>query len=130
MKKINLIVVLMLIAVLSIGCVEQEQSIPTPTPTQLTDDVVEQKISDVLTRNGFNVKKIEVSGGTVWIDIYDIGAWPDYQKKQLVITLAKLSHQERSGSGGTVVRLYDEYGVKIASARYSLYGDVRNVELY
>lgn len=106
------------------------KSISASETAKLSDDATEKRLINTLTNSGFDVKSVEVSGGVVYFDIYDVGMLPDYQQKQLIVTLAKLAHQERRGSGGTNVYLYDEFGVKIASARYSLYDDVRDVKLY
>lgn len=107
------------------------KSISAPETAKLSDDTIEKKLTNTLTNCGFDVKKVEVSAGVVWFDIYNVGSWPDYQKKQLIVTLAQLAHQERKGSGGTNVHLYDEYGVKIASARHhSIDNTVINIKLY
>lgn len=138
MTRINILIVTILIlcAVLSMGCVDDTAKTVEPTEKRtkalgLTDDAIEKELENTLTTSGFDVKKVEVSGGVVWFDIYEVGSWPDYQKKQLIVILAQLAHQERKGSGGTNVYLYDEYGVKIASARYhSIDNTVVKVELY
>ena len=106
------------------------KSISASEAAKLSDAATEKRLTNILTNSGFDVKSVEVSGSVAHFDIYDVGMLPDYQKKQIMITLAKLAHQERRGSGGTNVYLYDEFGVKIASARYSLYDDVRDVKLY
>ena len=106
-------------------------STTTQVSTALTDSELELKLEEILTDYGFKVKKIEASGGVVWFDIYNVGALPDYKQKQLIVTLAKLAHRERRGSGGTNVILYDEYGIKIASARHHSIDDfVKDVKLY
>lgn len=141
-EKLVIVAVLLLFVafvawVVNLGMVNStDDLINEPRPNsqriiQLSDDAVEKRLVNTLTDCGIKVKKVEVSGGVVWIDLYHIGSWPDYQKKQLIITLTKLAHQERKGSGGTNVYLYDEYGVKIASARHhSIDNVVKDVKLY
>lgn len=141
-ERLVIVVVLLLFVafvawIASLGMVNStDDPINEPRPNsqriiQLSDDAVEKRLVNILTDCGIKVKKVEVSGGVVWIDLYHIGSWPDYQKKQLIVTLTELAHQERKGSGGTNVYLYDEYGVKIASARHhSIDNTVKDVKLY
>lgn len=109
----------------------QEPVVIVKEEVKLSDDEIEKRLKNILTKSGFDVKKVEVSAGVVWFDIYNVGSCPDYQKKQLIVTLAQLAHQERKGSGGTNVLLYDEYGVKIATARHhSIDNTVIKIQLY
>lgn len=105
------------------------KSISASEAAKLSDAATEKRLTNILTDYGFDVKKIEVSGTRVYFDIYDVGMLPDYQKKQLMITLAKLAHQE-TRENVLNAYLYDEYGVKVAYAKYSFYSGEWNVESY
>ena len=105
------------------------KSISASEAAKLSDAATEKRLTNILTNSGFDVKSVEVSGSVAHFDIYDVGMLPDYQKKQIMITLAKLAHQQ-TRENVLNAYLYDEYGIKVASAKYLFYSGEWNVKLY
>ena len=91
-------------------------------PVGKTNDQVANELMDILTTAGLKDFRIVVTDYEVQFYINGIAALPDYQKKQLITVLIKTVTSVRSdGIASTII--YDEYGIKVISARLSLWAD-------